>query len=241
MRKIFLSFVFLLWFLINVNIFAINIEFTQDDAIFILTWVQGDINNWNVDNLIKNISTNASLDIKEGIISNIKWKNLEFIQELKSFEILEDWKVQINALYAAKWLNWNVSGFSNYYVLELVGDRWMILDTDFFQFTPNVFNIFGPFLPYIMLFWFIFFIWMLNDCTKREIENKWMWVLLIIFVPLWSFIYFFTWRKKFPLKEKYISSNIEKVKKSSSLIIKTILFWILFFIILFVIVAMNMK
>lgn len=240
MKKLFLSFVILFWIIININVYAEGIELTQDVAISILSGIQRDVNNSNTDNIIDNISPNAEPKIKEGIITNIKWKEIEFVQELKNIESLWNWKFIINATYAAKWLNWNVSGFSNYYLVEIIDNNWMILDTDFFQFMPQYLNLFWPYLPFIMLFWFIFFIWMLNDCIKREIENKWMWILLIIFVPLGSFIYFFTWRKKFPLQEKY-SSNIKNVKNWTFFIWKTLMYWIIFFVILFIIAAIYME
>ena len=203
MKKIFLSFIIFLGLFFNINVFTENIKFTQDSAIFILKSIQDSVNSWDVDSIIENVSPKAKIEIIDGIISNIKWKKIEFVQELKSFETLENWNFKINAFYSAKWLNWNVSGFSNYYILELVDGNVLIVDTNFYQFSPKIFSLLWPFIPFIFLFWFIFFIWMLNDCIKREIENKWMWILLIIFVPLGSFIYFFKWRKKFPLKEKY--------------------------------------
>lgn len=240
MKKIIINMLLLLSLMMNVNVYAEGSEMTQDIAIAILYQIQADVNNGNTDNIILNISPNAKVEIKEGILWNIMGKKIEFDQELKNFEKIWDGIYKINAIYVAKWLNWNVSGLSNFYIMEFTDGRWFILDTDFFQFMPAIFSMLWPILPILMLLWFVFFVWMLNDCLKREIENKWMWVLLMIFVPFGSLIYFFTGRKKFPLQEKY-KNKLNNVKNWSFLAMKTVMFWILFFIALFIIAAINIE
>ncbi|HLB70759.1 MAG: PLD nuclease N-terminal domain-containing protein [Candidatus Methanoperedens sp.] len=45
---------------------------------------------------------------------------------------------------------------------------------------------------------FVFWLWMLIDCAKREIKNKTAWILILIFTSiLGAILYYFMVRRKY--------------------------------------------
>lgn len=182
-------------------------ELSNQEAQEILLKIQDAVNKWDSNSIIVLLSEKSWTWISEKIVNNIEWKNIQYLQEISKIENLWNWQFKIHWRYQAKWLNWEATWLSNYYIVEKDSNEWKIIDTNFYQFMPEFMNFFGPIFPILMLLLFIFFIWMLIDCSKRNIDNKWMWYLLIIFVPFGSVIYFFTARKKYPRYDKYLKKE----------------------------------
>ncbi len=176
----------------------------SDDARQFMTIVKNLVNEWNGNDITKMLSPRAWSGLSQKIIDAVEWKQIQFVQEFSWIQEYGSGMYKVSWRYNAKWLNWEASWLSNFYILEVVNDKIYIVDTDFFQFMPDIFNgiiwfwIFA-FIPIFMFGLVIFWFWMLIDLSKREIlKNKWMWYCLLFFVPFWSIIYFFTGHKKYP-------------------------------------------
>ncbi len=170
--------------------------------------VQQYVNEWNGKAITELMAPSAWTGISQKILDAVEWKQIHFVQEFSSISEYGSGTYKVVGKYSAKWLNWEVSGLSNYYVVEMDNGRVYVLDTDFYQFMPDIMNsiIESPIfmlLPIFMLSLGIFWFWMLIDLSKRQIEGKWIWYCLLFFVPFGSIIYFFTGHKKYPKLEKY--------------------------------------
>ena len=117
-------------------------------------------------------------------------------------ELLDSNQVKVNAKFAASGVGWNISGLSTYFVFQKQNNKWLIIDTDFhkklgadytFGVLKKVFMFAGP----IFLLFFIFWLWMLIDCVKREFDDKALWVILLIFLSFFAAVlYYFIVKRK---------------------------------------------
>ncbi len=185
-----------------------NQVISSENARKMMGIVQTLVNEWNGKAITEMISPNAWTGISQKILDAVEWKKIQFVQEFSSIQEYGSGMYKVVGKYSAKWLNWEVSGLSNYYVLEIDNGEGYIIDTDFFQFVPDIMNtiiqnplfkLFPFFIFSLVIFWF----WMLIDLSKRQIDSKWIWYCLLFFVPFGSVIYFFTGHKKYPKLEKY--------------------------------------
>ncbi|MBC7498809.1 PLDc_N domain-containing protein [Candidatus Gracilibacteria bacterium] len=179
----------------------------SDDARQFMTIVKNLVNEGNGNDITKMLSPHAGSGLSQKITDAVEGKQIQFIQEFSGIQEYGSGMYKVTGRYSAKGLNWEASGLSNYYILEIVNDKISIVDTDFYQFMPDIMNsIFNsPILkifPILIFGLVIFWFWMLIDLSKRQIDNKWLWYCLLFFIPFGSIIYFFTGHKKYPKIEK---------------------------------------
>lgn len=164
--------------------------------------IKQSVNDGNAKNILGLLSPNASAELKNEIENNIAGKSITFQQSIVSYEDISPDKVKVKGKFAAKGISWSVSGLSNYFIFEKVNGKWLLLETNFHQkLSPGfVFKTVGKILIVIFLIFSplgIFWLWMLIDCIKRPIENKVVWILVIVLVGLLgAILYFFIERKK---------------------------------------------
>lgn len=201
----FLTFLCILFWVIS-HVSASQVV-NSDDARQFMTIVKNLVNEWNGNDITKMLSPHAWSGLSQKITDAVEWKQIQFIQEFSWIQEYGSGMYKVTWRYSAKWLNWEASWLSNYYILEIVNDKISIVDTDFYQFMPDIMNsIFNsPILkifPILIFGLVIFWFWMLIDLSKRQIDNKWLWYCLLFFIPFGSIIYFFTGHKKYPKIEK---------------------------------------
>ncbi|MFH1652512.1 MAG: PLD nuclease N-terminal domain-containing protein [Pseudomonadota bacterium] len=130
-----------------------------------------------------------------------------FGPSLKDIKIIApnkvEFKVSVSKEYEGE-TQGSSSGFKTKFVMERVGAKWLILDSDFyttsgiwfvFAMVGVVFVFFAIFVP-LIAFW----IWMLVDCIKRDFKDsneKVVWVLVLIFLQLiGAIVYYFVVKRK---------------------------------------------
>ena len=132
-------------------------------------------------------------NIKERIGDDIKYQ-LDYRPFDKNLEIITQDQVRIKARFAASGMGWDVSGLSTYFIFKKQNDQWFITDTDFHK------KLGVDYLLKKLFFWggiifipfFIFWIWMLVDCIRRDFDDKRKWLILLIFFNIVAaFLYFF--------------------------------------------------
>jgi len=105
---------------------------------------------------------------------------------------------------------WSTSGLSLYMIIEDTPEYLYIADTNLLNvfdglsmgdFSGAVVGVFFAIVAVGLLF-MAFWIWMLVDVLKRDIPDKTLWVVLIVFTNwIGAFIYFFVVRKKYSMKK----------------------------------------
>ena len=166
------------------------------------------VNEGDADSILSIVSPNARADLRGELEESIAGKAIWFQQSIVSYEEQESNKVKVKGSYAAEGTGWSVSGFSNYFIFEKVGDSWLLYDTNFHQkLGPgSVFAIVGPIIGVVVAICLIlgaFWIWMLIDAVRRQFDDKTLWIILIIFLgPLGAILYFFIVRRKLRQQEK---------------------------------------
>jgi len=140
-------------------------------------------------------------DIQERIRGGIGYQ-LDYGPFDKNVEIIGQDQVKIKARFAASGVGWNVSGLATYFVFEKQNNQWLITDTDFYKKlgADYVFGILKWVLIFggpIFLLLFVFWLWMLIDCAKREFDDKALWIILLIFLNfIAAILYFFIVKRK---------------------------------------------
>jgi len=144
-------------------------------------------------------------EIQERIEGGIEYQ-LDYSPFDKNAEVLSENKVKVKARFAASGVGWKVSGLSTYFVFEKQDNQWLITDTDFhkkldseyaeYVFLGRLKRVFIFGIP-IFLLLFVFWLWMLIDCAKREFDDKLLWIILLIFLGLiGAILYFFIVKRK---------------------------------------------
>lgn len=140
-------------------------------------------------------------DVQERIRGGISYQ-LDYSPFDRNVEIISQDQVKVKARFTASGVGWNVSGLSTYFVFEKQNDQWFITDTDFYKKfgADYVFGILkwalifgGP----VFLLLFVFWLWMLIDCAKREFDDKALWIVLLIFLNfIAAVLYYFIVKRK---------------------------------------------
>jgi len=151
--------------------------------------------------LISPDNSTLQTDVQERIKGGVRYQ-LDYSLLDKNIEILNSNQVKVKARFAAAGPGWNVTGLSTYFVFEKQNDQWLITDTDFhkklgadyvFSILKKVFIFAGP----MFLILFVFWLWMLIDCIKREFDDRALWVILLIFLNfIAAILYFFIIKRK---------------------------------------------
>lgn len=154
-----------------------------------------------ISSLISPNNPTLQTDVQERIRGGIRYQ-LDYSPLDQNVEILNSDQVKVKARFAAAGPGWNVTGLSTYFVFEKQNEQWLITDTDFHKKlgADYVFNILKKVLIFggpIFLILFIFWLWMLIDCAKREFDDKALWIILLIFLNfLAAILYFFIVKRK---------------------------------------------
>lgn len=154
-----------------------------------------------ISSLISPNNQTLQSDIQERIRGGIAYQ-LDYSPFDKNVEVINQDQVKIKARFAASGVGWNVSGLSTYFVFEKQNNQWLITDTDFYKKlgADYVFGILKWVLIFggpIFLLLFVFWLWMLIDCAKREFDDKALWIILLIFLNfIAAILYYFIVKRK---------------------------------------------
>ncbi len=154
-----------------------------------------------ITSLISSNNPTLQTDVQDRIRGGIRYQ-LDYSPLDQNVEILNSNQVKVKARFAASGVGWNVSGLSTYFVFEKENNQWLITDTDFYKKlgADYVFNILKKVLIFggpIFFVLFIFWLWMLIDCAKREFDDKALWIILLIFLNfIAAILYFFIVKRK---------------------------------------------
>lgn len=194
-------------FLLGTTVFA-EVTISEVDKQQILnnldTFIQsvnkGDIQQIGL--LVSPNNSNLQIEIQNRIRGGVGYQ-FDYNPLNKNMEFLNENTVKINGRFAASGVGWNISGLSNYFTFEKSSNgQWFITDTNFtektsfdyiMKFMKKMLLIFGP----IFLVLFIFWLWMLIDCIKRDFEDRTLWIVLIIFLNIIAAVlYYFLIKRK---------------------------------------------
>ena len=158
-------------------------------------------NTQKITSLISRNNPTLQADVQERIRGGIAYQ-LDYSPFDKNIEILSADQVKVKARFAVSGVGWNVSGLSTYFIFEKQNSQWFITDTDFHKKlgADYVFGILKKVLIFggpVFLLLFIFWLWMLIDCAKREFDDKALWIILLIFLNfIAAILYFFIVKRK---------------------------------------------
>lgn len=149
------------------------------------------------------ISPTARAGLQDEILASFAGRTFKFEENVKSFKDVEDGRVKVKGSYSFQDGNTSVSGMSNYFIFEKVGDSWKLYDTNFHQKFDgkDVFVLVGIIFAVIfvaLIPMLAFWIWMLVDAINKPGENKVPWILVLIFAGIvGAILYFFlVYRKR---------------------------------------------
>lgn len=131
--------------------------------------------------------------LKNDILSKIK-NAFEFKVPDLTLQIINAKKVKASGTFTAKGSNWDMNGFSIYFILEKKDHKWLIADTNFAsKLSSRFFFSFFVLVLIILMFW----LWMLIDCFKRKLSKKALWIIaLFVFNIIAAVIYFIVIKRK---------------------------------------------
>jgi len=203
--NLFFSLALIFGFNINLNAVDISVADKQQISDVLYSFEQA-VNNSDyqaITNLIDPNNSNLSKLVQEKM-GNIKKYQLACNVFGKDVEISNNGKrIKITGTYAASGIKWETNGFSTYFVLEKHNNQWFISDTDFYK----EFSLakWASLIVFLLLSLLGFWIWMLVDCAKSNINNRVMWTLLLVLFNLPAAILYFFFvklrRKKFKKSE----------------------------------------
>ena len=164
------------------------------------------VNKSNTEKIKTLLSPDVSEALKQEIQNNIRWKNIKYEQNIDNFEEISSDRMKITGTFAARGTNWNISGSSNYFIFKKIDQKWYLSESDFakklsseyvFKFVWKIIGIAFIIVIPIFLVLFIFWVRMIIDVSKRPLEDKTVWILIIIFLNWFgALLYFFIARKK---------------------------------------------
>ena len=130
-----------------------------------------------------------------------------FMIGILDFEAIDDTHVRANSNYSIEVRgpngNWNKSGLGVYFVFEETNGSYLISDTNLNKAVGSIdiasfFSDYGALIGGLFIFMLIgtaFWVWMLVDLIQRDIPNKALWVIVLVFTGvLGAIIYFFAVR-----------------------------------------------
>ena len=139
-----------------------------------------------------------SYDYTEYKFSPPAYRKIEILEPGKKVKF----KVRYSEKYRGPTVSGSTSGLTSNFVMEKIDGKWLILDTDFYT-KENAIKILGVIIGFFVLSGialFIFWLWMLIDCIKRDFtksNDKIVWILVIIFTQIiGAIIYYFVVKKK---------------------------------------------
>lgn len=175
----------------------------------------------DIDSILGRLSPNMDKEecrkIKESLeekFSKYDYSEYKFSPpEYRKIQVLEPgkkvkFKVRYSDAYKGTSGSGSSSGFTANFVMEKVNAEWLILDTDFYtkERVAKILALSAGFFVLLGILAFIFWLWMLIDCIKRDFpkpNDKIMWILLLIFIPVIGIlIYYFIVKRKTKLQEK---------------------------------------
>ena len=153
--------------------------------------------NYIVDGVNKNddppkiksmISPNATTELTEEIVdvtSSSTWSIMTIKQSSYKFIQIDPNKISVEGRQQATGIGWYVSGVSIFYEFELINGEWFLLETNFLEKTGiiYVFKMVGLILIAIIILiipFIIFWIKMLIDASKRDFNDKTLWIIFLI-------------------------------------------------------------
>lgn len=151
---------------------------------------------------------NKVKEVLQGKFSSYNYTEYKFYPPVYSkIEVLEPGrKVKFKIRYSEKYKSASGSGSSSgltaNFVMEKIDGKWLILNTDFYtkQKAMIILGIIGGFLVIFCIAVFLFWLWMLIDCAKRDFpkpNDKVVWILVIIFIQIvGASIYYFMIKRK---------------------------------------------
>lgn len=140
-------------------------------------------------------------DIQERVRGGIAYQ-LDYSPFDRNAEVINQDQVKVKARFVASGVGWNVSGLSTFFVFEKQNNQWFITDTDFYKKlgADYVFGILKWVLIFggpVFILLFVFWLWMLIDCAKREFDDKALWIILLIFLSfIAAVLYYFIVKRK---------------------------------------------
>jgi hypothetical protein len=140
-------------------------------------------------------------EIQERIRGGIAYQ-LDYSPFDKNTEVLGQNQVKVKARFTASGVGWKVESLPTYFVFEKQNNQWLITDTDFYKKLgfDYVFGILKWALIFgvpILILPFVFWLWMLIDCAKREFDDKALWIIMLIFLNfIAAVLYFFIVKRK---------------------------------------------
>lgn len=148
-------------------------------------------------------------DILEKKFSSYNYTEYKFDPPVYSkIEVLEPgrrvkFKVRHSQAYkSASGGSGSSSGLTANFVMEKINGKWLILSTDFYT-KSRALIIIGIITILSVIFGilgFLFWLWMLIDCAKRDFpkaNDKIVWILIIIFIQIiGAIIYYFVFKRK---------------------------------------------
>ncbi|MEI6222159.1 MAG: PLD nuclease N-terminal domain-containing protein [bacterium] len=193
-----------LLFLLPFTSYALTQQNETQEVLKQVAALQQALSTGQSDTITALLSPNASIELRNAITKTLSGKKILFIQEITRFEQISPEKIKVEGPATARGTNWTLQGFTNYYVFEKIDGKWLILDTDFHQnFTTDGFMKKNGWFIWLLVGTFvlvfplsIFWLFMLIDCIQRPVNNKVIWIIvLVVFSIFGAVIYFFTVRK----------------------------------------------
>jgi len=149
---------------------------------------------------VSSVQSLLSSEARPGLVDELRAKAsepIDFRYRVESVSQLSEHVIRVEGDFEADTINWHISGFSAFFVLEEKGNGWLIQDTNVFQKfgfeqVGRVFAYIAIPLGIVLVVFSAFWLWMLIDCIRRDFDDKAIWLIVLVLTSfLGAIIYFF--------------------------------------------------
>ncbi len=181
----------------------------QDELSQIIDEVEAAVLNQDADGLSSLLAPGIDAVVAEELNFALTTERdvLSFIIANLDFTTIDEAHVRANGNYSIRVEspngNWNKSGLGVYFVFEEADGSYLISDTNLNKAVSSInigafFEDYGSLIGGVLIFMLVgtaFWLWMLVDLIQRDVPNKALWAIIMIFAGvLGSIIYFFAVR-----------------------------------------------
>ncbi len=146
------------------------------------------------------LSPNARPALKKEVEAALAGNTVRFYQRIDTWNSLSPTKIRVEGSIRleghaettkpgeSSTFNWQMNDVRDFFVFDKINGQWFIADMDFHRmlntgFAAHPLAMTGL-LVAAFIFCGIFWIWMLVDCIVKPVENKIVWLLVIIFLNI---------------------------------------------------------
>jgi hypothetical protein len=176
-----------------------------------ISLIEEAVNSSDLDAFEQLLSSNASADISEKLANDLANSSITYYQTISSIDELSDTKVRIKGSFSAQGAggngSWEINGMSNYFEFEKTDSGWLLVQTNMpDKLNSNfILQLVGKFALIIAIVAMVlggFTLWMFIDAAVRPIDDKAVWIIVILILGVFGALIYFLFIRRRHLQQR---------------------------------------